>query len=158
MDAVIRRALPADARALTRVAHAAKRHWKYPEDWIRRWRDALTVTRRFVEHHPVYCAVRGARLLGFYALSGVGPTRELEHFWVAPEHIGRGVGARMFEHAVATLRADGARVLRIASDPYAEGFYLRMGARRVGEWPSTPGGRTLPLLALDVRPATSRRI
>ena len=34
MDAVIRRALPADARALTRVAHAAKRHWKYPEDWI----------------------------------------------------------------------------------------------------------------------------
>src|SRR5207249_5029517 len=92
MDAVIRRALPADARALTRVAHAAKRHWKYPEDWIRRWRDALTVTRRFVEHHPIYGAVRGARLLGFYALSGVGPTRELEHFWVAPEQIGRGVG------------------------------------------------------------------
>jgi len=86
------------------------------------------VTRRFVEHHPVYGAVRGARLLGFYALSGVGPTRELEHFWVAPEQIGRGVGARMLEHAVATLRADGARVLRIASGPYAEGFYLRMRA------------------------------
>ena len=86
------------------------------------------MTRRFVEHHPVYGAVRGARLLGFYALSGVGPTRELEHFWVAPEQIGRGVGARMLEHAVATLRADGARVLRIASGPYAEGFYLRMRA------------------------------
>jgi len=158
MDAVIRRALPADARARTRVAHAAKRHWKYPEDWIRRWRDALTVTRRFVEHHPIYGAVRGARLLGFYALSGVGPTRELEHFWVAPEQIGRGVGARMFEHAVATLRADSARVLRIASDPYAEGFYLRMGARRVGEWPSTPSGRTLPLLVWEVRPARGRRM
>src|SRR5438093_1247345 len=103
MDAVIRRALPADARALTRVAHAAKRHWKYPEDWIRRWRDALTVTRRFVEHHPVYCVVHGARVLGFYGLSGVGPTRELEHFWVARERIGHGIGARMFEHAVATL-------------------------------------------------------
>src|SRR5213594_2665157 len=59
-------------------------------------------------------------------------------------------GARMFEHAVATLRADSARVLRIASDPYAEGFYLRMGARRVGEWPSTPSGRTLPLFVLEV--------
>src|SRR5439155_3872006 len=44
MDVVIRRALPADTQALTRVAHTAKRYWKYPEDWIRRWRDALTVS------------------------------------------------------------------------------------------------------------------
>src|SRR5947209_10067159 len=150
VDAVIRRALPAEARALTRIAHAAKRHWKYPGAWIRLWRDALSLTPQFVERHPVYCAVAGASVLGFYALSGVGGTRELEHFWVLPAHIGRGVGARLFEHAVATLRADGVRELRIASDPYAEGFYLRMGARRVGEWPSTPRGRTLPLLVLEV--------
>jgi hypothetical protein len=90
------------------------------------------VTPRFVQHHPVYCAVRGAHVLGFYALSGVG--------------------ARMFDHAVATLRAADAHVLRIASDPYAEGFYLRMGARRVGEWPSTPSGRTLPLLVFESGP------
>jgi len=158
VDVVIRRALPAEARALTRIAHAAKRHWKYPEAWMRLWRDALSLTPPFVERHPVYCAVAGASVLGFYALSGAGATRELEHFWVAPEQIGRGVGARMFEHAVATLRADSARVLRIASDPYAEGFYLRMGARRVGEWPSTPSGRTLPLLVWEVRPARGRRM
>ena len=158
MDAVIRRAWPADARTLTRVAHAAKRHWKYPEAWIRLWRDALSLTPPFVERHPVYCAVAGARVLGFYALSGAGATRELEHFWVLPAHIGRGVGTRMFVHAVATLRADGARECRIASDPYAERFYLRMGARRVGEWPSTPRGRTLPLLVLEVGPPRGRRI
>jgi hypothetical protein len=68
------------------------------------------------------------------------------------------MGALMFSHAVATLRAGGARRLRIASDPYAEGFYLKMGARRVGEWPSTPRGRTLPLLMLEVGPASGRRI
>lgn len=51
MDFVIRRARPADARALTRAAHAAKRHWKYPEDWSRLWRDGLTVTPEFVEHY-----------------------------------------------------------------------------------------------------------
>ena len=141
MDVVIRRALPSDAPALTRVAHAAKRHWKYPEDWIRLWRDALTVTPAFVERHPVWCAVRGASVLGFYALFGAGHARELEHLWVAPEHMGRRVGARLLDHAVGTLRADGARELRIASDPYAVGFYLRMGARRVGYWSSTPRGR-----------------
>ena len=150
MDPVIRRAWPADARTLTRIAHAAKRHWKYPEAWIHLWRDALTVTPPFAERYPVYCAVAGARVLGFYALSGGGATRELEHFWVLPAHIGRGVGARMFDHAVARLRIEGARDLRIASDLYAEGFYLRMGARRVGERLSTPRGRTLPLMVLEV--------
>src|SRR5216110_1659166 len=79
MDVVIRRALRADAPTLTRVAHAAKRHWKYPEDWIRLWQDALTVTPGFIDRHPVCCAVLGARVLGFYALSGAGATRELEH-------------------------------------------------------------------------------
>ena len=150
MDVVIRRALPSAAPALTRVAHAAKRHWKYPEDWIRLWRDALTVTPAFVERHPVWCAVRGASVPGLYALSGTGPVRELEHLWVAPGYIGRGVGARLLEHAVAALRADGARELRIASDPHAEGFYLAKGARRVGEVASTPRGRTVPLLVIEV--------
>ncbi|MEK7387650.1 MAG: GNAT family N-acetyltransferase [candidate division NC10 bacterium] len=150
MDVVIRRALPSDAPALTRVAHAAKRHWKYPDGWIRLWRDALTVTPGFVERHPVWCAFRGASLAGFYALSGEGATRELEHLWVLPAHVGRGVGAQLLAHAVAMLREEGARVLRIASDPYAEGFYLAMGARRVGEVASAPRGRTLPLLVIEV--------
>lgn len=89
-------------------------------------------------------------MLGFYALSGAGATRELEHLWVLPAHIGRGVGARLLDHAAVTLRAEGARVLGIASDPHADGFYLTMGARRVGEVASTPRGRTAPLLVIEV--------
>ncbi len=46
--------------------------------------------------------------------------------------------------------ASGGATLRIASDPNAEGFYLKMGARRVGETPSQPEGRALPLLLLEV--------
>jgi GNAT superfamily N-acetyltransferase len=69
---------------------------------------------------------------------------------VLPAHIGCGVGARLLDHAVVTLRAEGVRVLRIASDQHAEGFYLAMGARRVGEVASTPCGRTLPLLVIEV--------
>lgn len=148
--AVIRRALPRDAAALTRVAHAAKRHWHYPESWIARWSEALTVTPDFVERHPVHCAVEGARIVGFYALAGQGPTRELEHLWVTPERIGAGLGRRLLAHALAIARADGARFLSIASDPYAVGFYLKAGARPVGDVPSSPRGRTLPLLVLSL--------
>ena len=148
---VIRRALPRDAAALTGVAHAAKRHWRYPEPWIARWRDALTVTPGFVERYTVYCAVEGARIVGFYALSGRGAVPELEHMWVVPRRIGAGLGRQLLAHALMTLRADGARSLRIASDPYAVGFYMKAGARLVGEIASTPRGRTLPLLLLSAR-------
>ena len=89
-------------------------------------------------------------MVGFYALSGGPPMMELEHCWVLPAVIGRGLGARLLDHAAATCRAMRGRTLRIASDPFAEGFYRRMGARPAGTVPSTPRGRTLPLLLLRV--------
>ena len=54
----IRAGVPADAPVLTRVAHAAKRHWGYPEEWIRTWCGDLTVTAEYIEHHPIYVAER----------------------------------------------------------------------------------------------------
>ena len=149
---MIRRARPEEAAALTRVAHAAKRHWRYPEDWIRLWREALTLTPWFVARAPVWCAEEGGTVVGFYALSGAPPVIDLEHCWVLPAHIGRGVGARLLAHAAATCRAARAKTLRIAADPYAEGFYRKQGARPAGTVTSTPRGRVLPLLTLDVRP------
>jgi GNAT superfamily N-acetyltransferase len=145
---VIRRAVAAEAEALSALAHAAKRHWRYPEAWISLWRRDLTLTPEFIERHPVYCAVEGDDLVGVYALVFSGADCELEHFWVAPARMGAGVGRALFEHAVERCRAIGARRLRISADPNAEGFYRRMGARRVGEVPSTPAGRTLPRLEL----------
>src|SRR4029077_16856510 len=113
----IRRARPEEAEQLTELAHAAKRHWKYPEPWIRLWRDDLTVSPRFIRAHPVFCAVRGAELVGFYALSRSGAEFELEHLWVHPRHMGGGVGSELFRHAVSRIRRQQGTALRIASDP-----------------------------------------
>lgn len=154
----IRRARTRDATALTRIAHAAKRHWGYPEEWIALWRADLTLSAGFIDAHPVYAAWRGADIVGLYALSCDGAAVELEHMWVDPPHMGGGVGARLFAHAAATARALGGATLSIASDPHAEGFYRRMGARRIGEVASAPGDRRLPVLifALPVPSATAR--
>lgn len=148
----IRRARAADAEALTRIAHAAKRHWGYGDGLIRLWAADLTVTEESLSEHPVYVAVRAARLVGFYALSRDGDQFELEHMWVDPPHMGSGVGTRLFDHAAATARSLGGATLRIASDPNAEGFYRRMGAQRVGEVASSPAGRMLPVLMFALNP------
>ena len=153
----IRRARPDEAAHLTGIAHAAKRHWGYPEPWIRRWRADLTITASFIRRHPVYCAVANRRVVGFYALSRRRTEFELEHMWVDPALMGRGIGKRLFTHALATARAAGGASLCIASDPNAEGFYLRLGARRVGAVPSSPQGRELPVLVLALHAAEVRR-
>jgi GNAT superfamily N-acetyltransferase len=146
----IRRARRADAETLSDIAHAAKRYWGYSPRLIATWEADLTVTPAFIAANPVYCAAERQRILGFYALSCEGNAVELEHMWVEPSHIGKGVGAMLFAHAIATTRSLGGAVLEIASDPHAEGFYRRMGARRLGQVASTPRGRMLPLLVVDL--------
>ena len=144
-------ARPTDAQRLTAIAHAAKRHWGYPEELISLWQADLTVTAQFIADYPVFCAVRDSEIVGFYALLRQGETFDLEHLWVEPQHIGIGVGTLLFNHAVRTVRSMGGAVLNIVSDPYAEGVYLRMGAIRMGEVPSKPEGRILPLLTLVIK-------
>lgn len=145
--ALIRRSLASDAPALTALALAAKSSWGYPADLIDLWRPALTVTPDSLATRLAYVATDPAgHLLAAYALSPSRPATDLTDFWVAPTHHRRGLGRLMFHHAITTATDLGATTILIESDPHAEGFYLHLGARRIGQVPSTPPGRTLPLL------------
>ena len=149
MPVTIRPAAPSDAGTLTALATAGKRHWGYPEAWLEAWRGPLTITPDYVAAHVVACAEDGTGgVVGFYALERDGGRCRLEHLWLAPSLIGGGLGRQLFEHAVQAARALGATELLIEADPNAEGFYLHMGARRVGETVSRLTGeeRVLPQL------------
>jgi GNAT superfamily N-acetyltransferase len=152
----VRAARPEEAPLLTEIAHAAKRHWGYPEQWIEAWREALTLTPDFVARHPVFVAEEDGAVRGFYALAPAGGGFTLEHLWVRPQWIGTGAGRRLFEHAVATARGRGAASLEIDADPHAEAFYLHMGARRVSELRADMDGRprVLPRLVFDLGSAS----
>src|SRR5688572_10653804 len=119
MSVALRTATPADAAVLTELAHAAKRHWGYPEHWVELWCAALTITPDFIRRHPVYLAAAGGTPVGFYALIH-GPGCTLEHLWVLPEWMGQGIGRLLFEHALHTAAALGATQLDLEADPHAE--------------------------------------
>lgn len=152
----IRRARVEDAPVLTAIAFAAKRHWDYPERWIACWRDLLTIPPDFIARHETHAAVMDGRIVGFYALGFSGPRLELAHLWVRPEQIRQGVGRTLFLHALARGRALGYDEMEIESDPNAEGFYRRMGARRVRVSVGQVDGerRELPVLLCPVDGAT----
>jgi GNAT superfamily N-acetyltransferase len=146
------RAKPQDADALTEIAYAAKRHWGYPERWIESWRDTLTIRADFIAANVAWCATEDARAVGFYVLTNESDGLHLDHLWIAPPAMGRGIGRALFDHAIEQARGLGGRVLEIESDPNAEGFYKRMGARRVGVTVTNIEGqrRELPLLRYDL--------
>jgi GNAT superfamily N-acetyltransferase len=146
------RAKPEDANALTEIAFAAKRHWGYPERWIQSWREILTMRPEFIAENVAYCAMEDDRAVGFYLLTTESDGLHLDHLWIMPFAMGRGIGRALFEHAVEQARALGFRAIKIEADPNAEGFYRRMGARRVGTGVTEIKGerRELPLLVYQL--------
>jgi len=158
MDVQIRRARPDEAEVLTEIAHAAKRHWGYPENWIEHWTADLTIKPDFIPSNERYFPIAGEEHAGRYPtvftgpLGGGSPAAELEHMWIRPEHMGTGVGRALFVHARERAADLKVPVLEISADPNAEGFYQRMGARRVGEIQSEIEGqpRVLPRLSVDL--------
>ena len=146
------RAKPQEADVLTEIAHAAKRHWGYPERWIQSWRDILTMRPEFIATNVTYCAMEDARAVGFYLLTNENDGLHLDHLWITPDAMGRGIGRALFKHALEQARKLGHRTLKIEADPNAEGFYTRMGARHVGATVTSIENqrRELPLLLYDL--------
>ena len=147
----ILRALPDQATELTNIAHDAKRYWGYPEHWISHWQNDLTISPDYLETNQVFLAEKEDQIVGFYALIVRRDKAELDHLWVAPAHIGTGVGKELFVHAMRTAAGKDIAEVEILADPNAEAFYKKMGAYRTGESVSEIDGqpRTLPRLTVD---------
>lgn len=152
MPIAIRRARPEEAGWLTEIACRAKAHWGYSAEQIAAWRPAfLTISSDYIKRHSVWVAddAKGGAL-AFAALEQTAADVVLEHLWVLPEHIGRGIGSRLFHH-IAGLAGE----FSFTSDPQADGFYLKLGARLVGEVESAHQGRMLSRFHYDA--ATTNR-
>jgi N-acetylglutamate synthase-like GNAT family acetyltransferase len=151
MDIEIRRARADEAAVLTEIAHAAKRHWGYPENWIQHWQIDLTITPEFIANNEMYVAVKGEEVVGCCALTVNDSSAELEHMWIRPEHMGAGIGRALFNYITARATTLKLPALELSADPNAEGFYRRMGARRIGEVRSEIEGhpRVLPRMMIN---------
>ncbi|WP_235039041.1 GNAT family N-acetyltransferase [Kibdelosporangium aridum] len=148
---MMRAARPDEAAALGELALRSKAYWGYDQDFLDSCRAEMTFTPDEVADRRIVVAVEGERLLGFYSVEGCAPEGELRDLWLEPDDIGKGLGRKLWEHALESARAAGFTVLTIDAEPYAEGFYLAMGAVKVGESPSgSIPGRMLPLLRIDL--------
>jgi GNAT superfamily N-acetyltransferase len=152
----LRRARPDEAGTLSELAFAAKAFWGYDQAFMRACRDELTLDPDDLARRHVVVAELDGAVAGFYSLDSDPPAGELGNLWVRPGSIGTGLGRVLWRDAMAAAAAAGFEHLTIDADPNAEGFYLRMGAERVGEAPSASiPGRLLPLMRIGVGATTT---
>ncbi len=161
----LRPAHAVEAAALSELAFASKAHWPYTAAQLAMWREDLRLTAGQAGDGTVWVAettdpaAQGSAgrhgAAGWFRLLPGSPHAVLEHFWVAPAAMGRGVGKAMLAHAAVMARAAGAAGLSIDADPYAEPFYLAQGAVQVGVVAAPLAGqpqRVRPQLLLALGP------
>lgn len=135
---------------MTAVALASKAHWGYDAAFMAACQAELAVAPEQIASRPAFCLWYGRQIVGFAMLApGEGDEVELDALFLAPSHIGMGLGRRLFEHARSAAAALGFRTMVIQADPHAAAFYERMGAARMGTRPSgSIPGRVLPLFQI----------
>src|ERR1700677_3269822 len=112
------KARPEYATELSSIARAAKGHWGYPESWLNRWSDVLTITPGYISSNPTICAIADGHIVGFCALILRHDEAQLDHLWVLPSAFGIGAGRALFEFAENVARTSHASILRVESDPH----------------------------------------
>ena len=68
MTATIAPATLPDVGVLTDIAHLAKAYWGYPDAWIRRWSEELTIDPAYLDRAVVNVARVGHKPVAFYGL------------------------------------------------------------------------------------------
>jgi len=150
----IRSAQEHEAEALSALAIEAKAYWGYPADTIESWRQDLSVSSDTITSRPTFVAAIGDEIAGFYSLVPSNHSWKLDHLWVLPQFMDRGIGRALLAHALETALRGGASSVTVDADPNAESFYLACGAERCGEVPAPIPGqpeRVRPQLAFSRR-------
>ena len=148
----IRPVRPEEADTLSQIAIAAKRHWNYPEHWMKLWTPQLTFSPAYFEANESWAAESANTVIAFYTLQDRDGNAWLENIWVLPKYMGQGVGKDLFMHALSRARELGYKTLRLEAEPNAIGFYEKMRMRKIGEYEYELDGRPriLPIMEIDM--------
>ena len=137
---------------LSSIAMEAKAYWSYSTPQLAAWKDGLTISAGTIASRPTYVAEIAAQIVGFFVLVPASDRWVLDHLWVHPGSMRKGVGRALLARARSVAAAGGAVDIAIDADPYATRFYLACGAVRAGTVAAPIDGapeRVRPQLLLD---------
>jgi GNAT superfamily N-acetyltransferase len=131
-EITVRPAVEADAPPVAEVYLAARRDLvscaplAHPDEAVRRW-----VAEHLIPAGAVTVAVSGeapSTIVGMMALTRRDGVGWLDHLYVSPSQVGRGIGTRLLKHAKAELGSP-IRLHTFQANGGARRFYERHGFR-----------------------------
>lgn len=148
---VIRPAHSDEGERLREITAAAKGFWGYDPERVHAWAAVLDLSPdRLAAVHAFVAEVDGGAIGWAEILPPAAGVCVLEHLWVEPARIRRGVGSLLFRHAAGRAHALGATAMEWEVEPNALGFYARMGGRPLrtatSEW-----GRELSVMGVSLK-------
>jgi GNAT superfamily N-acetyltransferase len=142
---------PDELPDLSALCLRSKAVWGYDDAFMAACRTELTLGPDELNSTHIQVAELGTFVTGMAQLKVTGTDAELLKLFVEPALLRSGVGALLFEWAVAKARSLGAVRMVIEADPGAASFYERMGALHVGVAASQSiPGRVLPRLLMEL--------
>lgn len=148
------------APELAALGTRSKGAWGYDEGFMTRfgaqmaeWIPDFVSGMRDDGGRVLLLAVDAGEAVGFAIIEQTDPAKPawLEDLWIEPHRMRAGIGSELLRATLDAVRAAGRDALEFESDPNAEGFYLRMGARTIGEQASDfQAGRMLPVMRFDL--------
>ncbi|PEY32207.1 GNAT family N-acetyltransferase [Bacillus cereus] len=147
---IVRKALLNEGAELSKIALESKATWGYSEEFILACKEDLTITEEYIKNNDVYVLEKQGVKIGFFSFQ-CKEQIVLDFLYLHPDYKGKGYGKVLWKGVVEKAVELGMKSFTIDSDPNAKGYYIKMGAKLIGETPSTVfKNRTLPLLQYDV--------
>ncbi|PFA25263.1 GNAT family N-acetyltransferase [Bacillus cereus] len=147
---IVRTASLNEANELSHIALISKATWDYSEEFIQACKEDLTITDDYIMNNYVYVLESEGIKIGFFSFQRKEEDA-LDFLYLHPNYKGKGYGKLLWQSVVEKAVELGMKCFTIDSDPNAKGYYMKMGAKLIGETPSTVfKDRLLPLLRYDV--------
>ena len=134
-----------DLEALNSISVRSKAYWGYPESWMEKWLDELTLDADKFSNQHIMVVEYESKIIGFSSVVENKDNYEILHLWILPKFIGKGFGKMLLEKTIQKFVTTDKAII-VESDPNAEKFYESQGFITFDRVESIPKGRFLPLM------------
>jgi GNAT superfamily N-acetyltransferase len=131
---------------LREIAAAAKGHWGYDREEVRRWAASID----FPAAQDTYVAEAEGMPVAWAAVEPKTEVVWLADMWVEPAWMGKGIGSLLFRRCESRARSLGGSSMEWEAEPNSVGFYERVGGRYVRDSEPSAWGRVLPVMGVDL--------